>query len=100
MSVDENLQCTPLPTTDDIVASVTQQSSATIESVGYTGDQLPAVTYQEASSAFLKIQSFLLRSDESDEHSQLLNKLEHEIHKRGNSASVQSAITNFFTIAS
>ena len=100
LSVDENLQCTPLPTTEDIVTSITQQSSDTIESDDDTGDPLPAVTYQEAYSAFLKIRSFLLRSDERDKQYHLLNKLENEMHKCGNSASVQSLLTDFFTTAS
>jgi hypothetical protein len=66
LSVDENLQCAPLPNTK---ASRTQQSGEANESDNDTGDLLTALTYQQA---FLKIQSFLLRSYQSEEHYHLL----------------------------
>lgn len=96
LSVDENVQCAPLPNTKDIVTSIIQQPGETNESDDDTGDPLPAVTYSEAYSAFLKIRSFLLRSYESNEHYHLLNKLESEIQKCGSNASAQSLITDFF----
>ena len=53
--VDENVQCAPLPNTKDIVTFILQQPGETNESDNDTADPLPAVTYFEAYSAFLKI---------------------------------------------
>ena len=57
LSVDENLQCAPLPDAKDIVGSAEAN-----ESDDDTGESFPMVTYQQAYSAFMDIRSFLLRS--------------------------------------
>ena len=65
---DENLQCSPMPTTEDIISSIaTTESDVSEEEEDDTGEPLAAVTHQQAYDAFLKVRSYLLLhlSDES-----------------------------------
>ena len=96
LTVDENLQCAPLPNTEDIVASIGESSTQTNESDDDMGEPLPIVSYQQAHSAFLTIQSYLMCSSDSGEHYNLLGKLENEIKKCDSNRRVQSQITDFF----
>ena len=101
VSVDEDLQCAPLPNTKDIVGSLMQNNVNGEESDDDTGDPLPTVTYQQACSAFSEIRSFLLHSKSSENQSpyHLLNQLEAEIQRCSDNNRVQSFITDFFPSA-
>ena len=64
VAADDGVQCSPMPTIQDIVSSVTQ-----ISEEGETddvGDPLPAVTYKQAYSAFQDLRSYLLCSQGKD----------------------------------
>jgi hypothetical protein len=56
-----DLQCVPLLTSEDIVASFTQAAEGAEESDD-AGDPLPIVTFQQAHAGFLALQSFLLHN--------------------------------------
>lgn len=58
--IDSDLQCAPLPDSEEIIASM-RQTSEEAEDSDDAGDSLPPVTYKQAHIAFMEFQSFLLR---------------------------------------
>ena len=98
VSVDDGLQCAPLPSGEDIVSSI-RQTSEEAEEGDDAGDPLPPVTYTQAYAAFLDLQSYLLRSLQGEDTRRLyhlLGSLETELLKAGNNVCVQTAITDYF----
>ena len=66
IAVDDGLQCSPMPTNQDIVSSVMQVSEEDEEGDD-TGDPLPSVTYKQDYSAFQELRSYLLNSSQEKE---------------------------------
>ena len=95
MVVDNDLQCAPLPTTEDIVSSVNNTSEDVVENDD-TGDPLPPVTYERAYSASQELRSYLLHSSPSESLYRLLSDLETEVFKAGSTTLVQTMITEYF----
>ena len=94
VAADDGVQCSPMPTIQDIVSSVTQ-----ISEEGETddiGDPLPPVTYKQAYSAFQDLRSYLLCSQGKDSCT-LLSNVESELFKVGSNSLVQSQITDYMS---
>ena len=81
VSADENLQCFPLQSTEDIVASISQTETDEDEDKDDTGEPLAVVTHQQAYDAYLQVRSYLLRhsSAEDDSPYSLLKTLEFKL---------------------
>ena len=67
IAVDDGLQCSPVPTNQDIVSSVMQVSEEDEEG----DDTLPSVTYKQAYSVFQELLSYLLNSSQEKESESL-----------------------------
>ena len=74
IAVNNGLQCSPMPTNQDIVSSVMQVSEEDEEGDD-TGDPLPSVTYKQAYSAFQELRSYLLNSSKEKESESLYRLL-------------------------
>ena len=93
LAIDNDLQCAPLPHSEDIVASFGQAA----EDSDDAGDPLPIVSFKQAHSGFLALQSFLLHNNKGTETPyRLLGELESELLKAGNNTRVQTSITDYF----
>ena len=100
IAVDDGLQCSPMPTNQDIVSSVMQVSEEDEEGDD-TGDPLPSVIYQQAYSAFQELRSYLLNSSqekESESLYRLLSDMESEVFIASNKACVQTKITDCMNV--
>ena len=92
VSVDDGLQCAPLPSGEDIVllcdiVSSIRQTSQECEEGDDAGDPLPPVTYTRVYAAFLDLQLYLLRSlqgEDTERLYHLLGSLKTELLKAGN----------------
>ena len=94
---DNNLQCTPMLSSADIVATL--GSVEDNDSHDDAGDELPVVTYSQAWSAFETVKSFLLRSHQSTSEPpyELLETLNTELMKCQTQAYTQTSITDYTT---
>lgn len=92
VSIDDDLQCAPLPNSEDIVASFRQAPEESDDA----GDPLPIVSFKQAHSGFLALQSFLLHSCGTEPPYSLLGELKSELLKAGNNARIQTSITDYF----
>ena len=95
VAVDDELQCAPLPTTEDILSSV-RQTSEEVDETDDSGDPLPLVTYERAYFAFQVLRSYLIHSSPSENLYRLLGDLETDIFKAGSNTCVQTVITDYF----
>ena len=95
VAVDDELQCAPLPSTEDIVSSIRQTSEETDETDD-AGYPLPLVTYEQAYFAFQELRSYLIHSSPSENLYRLLGDLEPEVFKAGSNTCVQTLITDYF----
>ena len=95
VAVDNDLQCAPLLTTEDIVSSVNITSEDVVENDD-TGDPLPPVTYERAYSALQELRSYLLHSSPSESLYRLLSDLETKVFKAGSTTLVQTMIREYF----
>ena len=93
---DNNLQCTPMLSSADIVATL---GSVEDNDSDDAGDELPVITYSQAWSAFETVKSFLLRSHQSTSEPpyELLETLNTELMKCQTQAYTQTSITNYTT---
>ena len=89
---NEEVQCCPMPTADNILESLTNDKDDNDED--NHGEELPSITYQQAQQAFLTIQAYLLQSSEPPYS--LLQKLAGEVTKHHTSTLLQSKITDYF----
>ena len=100
IAVDNELQCSSMPTNQDIVSSVMQVSEEDKEGDN-TCDPLPSVTYKQAYSAFHELRSYLLNSSkkkESESLYRLLSDMESELFIASNKARVQTKITHYMNV--
>ena len=95
VAVDDELQCAPLPTTEDILSSI-RQTSEEVDESDDAGDPLPLVTYERAYFAFQELQLYLIHSSPSENFYRLLGDLETEVFKAGSNTCVQPLITDYF----
>lgn len=94
---DANVDCSPMPTNEDIIGSIIHTDIDEDEEDDL-GDELPTVTYQEACSAFSTVRAYLLHSSTNSEAPySLLQTLEFEISKCHTSLLVQPKITDYFS---
>ena len=100
IAVDDGLQCSPMPTNQDIVSSIMQVSEEDEEGDD-TGDPLPSVTYKQIYSAFQELRSYLLnysQEKESESLHRLLSDMESELFIARNKARVQAKITDYMNV--
>ena len=97
VGVDENLQCSPMLTTEEIVSSIA--SSDTVDEDD-TGEPLAVVTHKQACEAYQQLRSYLLRhSSDHDCPYSMLDALEAKLNAIGNTTHVQSLITDFVHVS-
>lgn len=97
VGVDENLQCSPMLTSEEIVSSIA--SSDTVEEDD-TGEPLAVVTHKQTCKAYQQLRSYLLRhSSDHDCPYSMLDALETKLKAIGNTTHVQSLITDFVHVS-
>ena len=57
---DRNVQCSPMPNNEDIIASIASTERDEENDIDDHGDELPNITYQAASQALSTIRAYLL----------------------------------------
>ena len=93
---DNNLQCTPMLSSADTVATL---GSVEDNDSDDAGDELPVVTYSQAWSTFETVKSFLLHSHQKTNEPpyELLETLNTELMKCQTQAYTQTSITDCTT---
>ena len=95
VNCDGNLQCTPMITAADIVASV-QTPPDHDDEQDDIGDPVPRVSYQTATEAYKNIQAYLLRNSDNPESTfRILKDLDIALTKASSNSLSQSVITDF-----
>ena len=95
VAVDDELQCAPLPTAEDILSSI-RQTSEEVDETDDAGDPLPLVTYERAYFAFQELRSYPIHSSPSETLYRLLGDLQTEVFKASSNTCVQILITDYF----
>ena len=99
ISSDDNLQCSPILTFEEIVNSIRESDvQVTGNDHDDLGEPLRTVSSIKAHSAFLDIKAFLLHAEATDHCYNLLSKLEMELMKASTKCSTynQTSITDYF----
>ena len=102
ISSDDNLQCSPILTFEEIVNSIRESDvQVTGDDHDDLGEPLRTVSSIKAHSAFLDtlcIKAFLLHAEAADHCYNLLSKLEMELMKASTKCSTynQTSITDYF----